>query len=84
MKKVPQRMCVVCRTMKPKQDLIRVVCTDSGEIVLDETGKTSGRGAYVCKADCVNQLEKRKAFERAAGGKLSNEELEKIKGKING
>lgn len=77
-------MCVVCREMKPKKDLIRVVVADDGKIIVDETGKLNGRGAYVCKSDCVESLEKRKSFERALGGQLSDGLMEKIKEKING
>jgi len=62
MKKIPQRMCVVCREMKPKKELIRVVLNESGEIVLDETGRANGRGAYVCNGECIEQLEKRKSL----------------------
>ena len=47
-KKIPQRQCVGCRTMKNKKDLIRVVKSPEGEIGLDFTGKKSGRGAYLC------------------------------------
>lgn len=83
MKKIPQRMCVVCRTMKPKNDLIRVVVGESGEIELDETGRANGRGAYVCKGECITQLEKRKSFERALSSKLQDGLVEKIKDKVN-
>ena len=47
-RKIPQRQCVGCRTMKNKKDLIRVVKSPEGEIGLDFTGKKSGRGAYLC------------------------------------
>ena len=83
MKKVPLRMCVVCREMKPKADLIRVVTDENGEIILDETGKKNGRGAYVCKGQCVESVEKRKSFERALSAKLSTGLVEKIKDKVN-
>ena len=83
MKKQPLRMCVVCREMKPKTELVRVVLNDNEEIILDETGKTAGRGAYVCKGECVNNLEKRKSFERALSGTLSDGLVDKIKEKIN-
>lgn len=83
MKKIPLRMCVVCREMKPKKDLIRVVSNGDGQIVLDETGKMNGRGAYVCKGDCVSSLEKRKSFERALNNPLSEGLVDKIKEKIN-
>ena len=47
-KKVPMRMCVGCREMKPKRELLRVVRSPEGEISFDLTGRKSGRGAYVC------------------------------------
>lgn len=48
-KKIPLRMCVACRTMRPKRELIRLVVSNSGDIALDPTGKKPGRGAYVCR-----------------------------------
>lgn len=45
---VPQRTCIACRQERPKRELIRVVRTPDGQVVLDPTGKRSGRGAYVC------------------------------------
>lgn len=65
-KKIPQRQCVGCRTMKDKKALIRVVKSPEGAISLDFTGKKSGRGAYVCpSAECLNRARKSKALERA-------------------
>lgn len=46
-RKIPQRMCVGCREMRSKREMVRVVRTPSGEIRVDPTGKTAGRGAYV-------------------------------------
>ena len=83
MKKQPLRMCVVCREMKPKKELVRVVLGENEEIILDETGKAAGRGAYVCKGECINSVEKRKSFERALSGKLSDGLVAKIKEKID-
>ena len=45
---VPQRTCIVCRQVRPKRELIRVARTPDGHILLDPTGKKSGRGAYLC------------------------------------
>ena len=65
-KKVPQRQCVGCRTMKDKKELIRVVKSPEGDITLDATGKKSGRGAYVCPdGDCLKKARKSRALERA-------------------
>ena len=66
MKKIPQRQCVGCRTMKDKKTLLRLVKTPEGDILLDATGKKSGRGAYVCPdSECLKKARKSRALERA-------------------
>ena len=66
MKKIPMRMCVACREMRAKKDLMRVVRTGEGEMKLDRTGKLSGRGAYLCRdAACLEKAIKTRALERA-------------------
>lgn len=58
-KKMPVRRCVGCGEHFAKNTLIRVLRTPSGEILLDLTGKTSGRGAYLCKsAVCLKRARK--------------------------
>ena len=47
-RKIPMRMCVGCREMKPKMSLLRVVKPQEGDAHIDRTGKAAGRGAYVC------------------------------------
>ena len=65
-KKIPQRQCVGCRTMKDKKSLLRLVKTPEGEILPDATGKKSGRGAYVCpNSECLKKARKSRALERA-------------------
>ena len=65
-KKIPMRMCVGCREMKPKRELIRVVRSPEGEISLDFRGKANGRGAYVCPASaCLKKAIRAKALEKA-------------------
>ena len=64
-KKIPMRMCVGCREMKEKRELIRIVRTPEGEAALDATGKRSGRGAYVCRqAECLRCAIRQKQLER--------------------
>ena len=64
----PVRMCVGCRTHTPKKELIRVVRTPAGEIVADAKGKTSGRGAYICRKEtCLQKAQKSRALERMLG-----------------
>ena len=65
-KKVPMRMCVGCREMKPKKELIRVVKSPEGVVSMDLTGRKPGRGAYVCRsAECLKRAIKQKQLERA-------------------
>ena len=67
----PLRMCVVCRAMKEKSELIRVVRDKEGDFALDPTGKMPGRGAYVCReGDCATRLEKVRGLERAFKGSV--------------
>ena len=64
-KKIPMRMCVGCREMKEKRELIRIVRTPEGIVVPDPTGKKSGRGAYVCRqAECLRRSIRQKQLER--------------------
>ena len=58
-KKIPTRMCIACREMKPKSEMTRVVKNADGEIFSDPTGKAAGRGAYICaNPACLKMLEK--------------------------
>ena len=63
-KHTPERMCIACRKMIPKNELIRIVKKDS-EVIFDEKQKVLSRGIYLCKSEeCIKQAEKKKAFER--------------------
>ena len=46
-KKIPMRSCVITREKLPKKELIRVVRTPEGNIIIDESGKSNGRGSYL-------------------------------------
>ena len=65
-KKIPLRQCVGCGEMKGKKEMMRVLKTTEGPIVLDVTGKKNGRGAYLCKqAECLKLARKNKGLERS-------------------
>ena len=65
-KKIPMRMCVGCGEMKGKKEMMRVLKTPEGPIVLDMTGRKNGRGAYLCRnLDCLRKAEKNKGLERS-------------------
>ena len=44
-RRIPLRKCTGCGEMKPKKELVRVVKSPEGDISLDLTGNTPGRGA---------------------------------------
>lgn len=51
---------MVTQEMKPKRELIRIVRSKDGEVFIDETGKKSGRGAYLTKDKEVILLAQKK------------------------
>jgi len=64
-KKIPMRSCVITKEKCPKMDLIRVVRTPEGEVIVDITGKANGRGAYLKKdLEVINKAQKSKQLNR--------------------
>ena len=68
MKKIPMRSCVATGEKLPKKELIRVVRTPEGNVIVDETSKANGRGAYLKKSI--------EAIEKAKKSKILNRKLE--------
>ncbi len=65
-RKIPLRKCVACQEMKPKRDLVRIVKTPEDEVMIDLTGKKSGRGAYLCgDVKCFQTAKKNRSLDRA-------------------
>lgn len=82
-KKIPQRMCTGCMQMKPKKDLIRIVKNNQNEISVDLTGKSPGRGAYICKnPECLENAFKAKRLEKNLNIKIDSEIYDKLKEEI--
>ena len=80
MKKKPQRSCVSCRTVRDKNELVRVVVTPDGEVAYDPTGKLAGRGAYLCRNEECITAELKKAAKLSKGLKkpLTEEEIKEL------
>lgn len=65
-KKTPQRLCSGCQAFQDKKSMIRIVRTPAGDIIIDPTGKASGRGAYVCRnTECLRRACAGKGLDRA-------------------
>ena len=78
-KKIPMRMCVGCREMKPKRELIRVVRGPDGSVSMDPIGKKPGRGAYVCRQEaCLTRAIRQKQLERQLEVQLTSEVSEAL------
>ncbi len=78
-RKVPMRMCVGCREMKPKKELLRVVRSPEGHVAFDPVGKAPGRGAYVCdNPECLKKAVKTRALERQLECPVTEEIWERL------
>ena len=83
-KKIPLRMCIACREMKSKKELIRIVRAFDGGIIVDDAHKIAGRGAYLCKSKvCFAKCIKIKALSRQFGCVIDGAVLERISAKVN-
>jgi predicted RNA-binding protein YlxR (DUF448 family) len=84
-KKIPLRMCLGCKEMKPKKEMIRVVRNNEGEINIDLVGKKPGRGAYLCKSlDCLEKAIKAKRLEKAFETTIDVEIYNNLKNQLEG
>lgn len=81
-KHVPLRTCVVCREKRPKRELLRVVRTPEGEVLVDETGKLNGRGGYVCRtetdSDHWGEKQIRAKLAQALKAEISESDIERL------
>jgi len=78
-KRQPQRTCVGCQQVMNKRDLVRVVRTPDGSVVVDTTGKAHGRGAYLCnQRACWQRALERGSIGRALKTRLSDEDRVRI------
>jgi len=68
------RTCVACRTERQKRELVRIVRTPDGTVMLDPTGRAPGRGAYLCAdSTCWPVALKKSSIERALSAPLPAE-----------
>lgn len=78
-RKIPMRICVGCQEKKSKKELVRIVRTPDGGVVLDLTGKKAGRGAYICpQKECLQKAFKGKRLEKNLQQPVSAELIESL------
>ena len=65
-RKIPMRSCVLTKEVLPKKELIRIVRTPDGKVIIDETLKSNGRGAYLKKEiEVIRKAKKSKVLDRS-------------------
>lgn len=85
LKTIPERTCIGCNEKKEKNKLIRIVKDQEGNIDVDLTGKSNGRGAYICKnIECLEKAMKTKRLERSLKTKIDLQIYESLRGVIVG
>ena len=83
-KKIPLRKCTGCGEMKPKKELVRVVKTPDGQVMIDLTGRLNGRGAYICpNAGCLKIARKSRRIERSFEMQIPDEVYNKMEEELN-
>ena len=84
MKKIPMRSCVVSHEKCEKKDLLRIVRTPEKEVIIDETGKANGRGAYLKKSvEVINKAKQTKVLEKVLEVSIPDSLYEEMLEKIN-
>ena len=84
MKKIPQRTCIGCKEKKEKRELIRIVKDKEGNITLHRTGRSNGRGAYICdNIQCLEKAIKTKALARTFEMEIEETVYNELRGVIS-
>jgi hypothetical protein len=72
-------LCIGCGIQKDKKEMVRIVRTEDIQIIIDETGKKNGRGAYICKnAECMKKALKSRGLDRSFKIPVSKEVYENL------
>lgn len=83
MKKIPIRMCVMCREKSDKRSLLRIIRNTEGRLEFDPSSKKNGRGAYLCaKDECLDLIKNRKKIVNALEIDPSEEQLMSVASEI--
>lgn len=83
-KKIPMRSCVVTREKLPKGELLRIVRTPEGKVIIDESGRLNGKGAYIKKDILVlEKAKKSKILDKTLETEITQELYDEISNIIN-
>ncbi len=78
-KKEVLRTCIVTKEKLPKKELLRIVRTPDGNVIVDETGKANGRGCYIKKEkEVLEKARKGEYIKRVLEVEISNDLYDEI------
>lgn len=79
------RRCLATNESFPKKELLRIVRTPEGNVVVDVTGKANGKGAYISKSmEALELAKKKKVLNRALECEIPESIYEDIEKVVNG
>ena len=79
-RKAPIRTCTGCGTSTDKRRIVRFVRTPEGTVELDPTGKTNGRGAYVCaNMECFETAVRKRRLTSAMRVTLTEDDTDRLR-----
>ncbi len=79
-KKIPMRTCVITKEKCPKAELVRVVRTPEGNVIVDLTGRANGRGAYLKKnLEVIEKAKKSKLLDKHLEVEVNDSIYEELK-----
>lgn len=83
-KKIPMRSCVITHEKLPKVELLRIVKTPLGEVMVDTHGKMNGRGAYIKRdVTVLEKAKKNKVLDKILEVEIPEEVYEEVNKIIN-
>ena len=82
-KKIPIRRCLATNQPFPKKEMFRIVRTPDGNVIVDDTGKANGRGAYLSKTkEAIMIAKSKKLLDKHLEVTVSEEIYEELLAKL--
>lgn len=79
-----ERTCVGCRRRRPKAEMLRVCKRKDGAVFVDSSGKSPGRGCYVCPdGDCISEAGLKGGIARGLRSDVPESVYEELEGFAN-
>jgi predicted RNA-binding protein YlxR (DUF448 family) len=86
MKRIPERMCVACREIKPRDQLFRFVkLSEGGVITRNDNGHQQGKGLYICRdRECWDRLFSRRNLKRTIAQRIDADSVQWVELSLGG